>query len=499
MHPRLAAPNPRFTARTGTLADWLIRRDCGQVMVGLVAAIRAAREVVVITRSEVAVLDLRSTPNAALACAEAKSIAQPVAEPVTEKERIVSIDVLRGFALLGILPMNIQYFSMISAAYMNPTTYGDLHGANLWAWLLCHVLADEKFMAIFSMLFGAGILLMTGRVEAAGRKSAALHYRRMGWLTLFGLAHSYLLWSGDILFTYGMCGMVVYLCRKWTPRKLLIAGVLLLAVAPATLTAEGLWSRHWTPKQVQTASEQLWAPTPAMVANEVAAYRGTWTEQMRIRAADSAQMQTVFFVLFTFWRAAGLMLVGMAIFKLGVFRARLRRPDYWAMVFTGACVGIPITLYGTWRDFAGGWEFRNSFFFGLQFNYWASLLVSMGWVGAVMLACQSPRWIPVTRRLAAVGRMAFTNYILQTLICTTLFYGHGFGLFGRVERVGQLAIVLMIWGVQLILSPVWLQYFLFGPLEWLWRSLTYWSREPFVRSRTLVGGMQGRPVLDGPR
>ena len=185
--------------------------------------------------------------------------------------------------------------------------------------------------------------------------------------------------------------MVVYLCRKWTPRKLLIAGVLMLAVAPAILTAEGLWSRQWTPKQVQAASEQLWAPTPAMVANEVAAYRGSWAEQMRVRAADSAQMQTVFFVLFTFWRAAGLMLAGMAFFKLGVFRARLRRPDYWAMVFAGACVGIPITLCGTWRDFAGGWEFRNSFFFGLQFNYWASLLVSMGWVGAVMLACQSAR------------------------------------------------------------------------------------------------------------
>jgi uncharacterized protein len=447
----------------------------------------------VITRSEVAIMDLRSGTRAELMQAKAPA----VSEPVTEKERIVSIDVLRGFALLGILPMNIQYFSMISAAYMNPTTYGDLHGANLWVWVLCHVLADEKFMAIFSMLFGAGILLMTSRVEAAGKRSAPLHYRRMGWLTLFGLAHAYLLWSGDILFTYGMCGMVVYLCRKWKPRRLLIVGLLTLAVAPAILTGEGIWSRHWTLKQVQTASEQLWAPTPAMVANEVVAYRGSWTEQMRVRAVDSAQMQTVFFVLFTFWRAAGLMLVGMALFQWGVFRARLRRPDYWTMVFAAVCVGIPLTLFGTARDFASGWEFRNSFFYGMQFNYWASLLVCTGWVGAVMLACQSVRMIPVTRRLASIGRMAFTNYILQTLICTTLFYGHGFGLFGKVERVGQLGIVFIIWAVQLTLSPIWLEHFLFGPLEWLWRSLTYWSWEPFVRRQAPRRIASGLPVLGG--
>ncbi len=301
-------------------------------------------------------------------------------------------------------------------------------------------------------------------------------------------------------FTYGMCGMVVYLCRKWTPRKLLIAGVLLLAVAPATLTAEGLWSRHWTPKQVQTASEQLMGANPCHGGQRSCCLprnldRTDANSRRRLCADADCVLRALYFL-----EGGGTYAGRYGTLQIGRLPcARLRRPDYWAMVFTGACVGIPITLYGTWRDFAGGWEFRNSFFFGLHLIYRASLLVSMGWVGAVMLACQSPRWIPVTRRLAAVGRMAFTNYILQTLICTTLFYGHGFGLFGRVERVGQLAIVLMIWGVQLILSPVWLQYFLFGPLEWLWRSLTYWSREPFVRSRTLVGGMQGRPVLDGPR
>lgn len=403
------------------------------------------------------------------------------AQPVGEKERIVSIDVLRGFALLGILPMNIQYFSMITAAYFNPTAYGNLSGANYYVWLFSHVLADEKFMAIFSMLFGAGILLLTSRVESVGRRSGPVHYRRMGWLTLFGLAHAYLLWSGDILFTYGLCGMVAYLFRTLRPAKLIIIGLLLLSIAPAMLTAQGLLSRHWSARLVEEASEQVWAPTPQMVAQEVSAYRGSWTAQMKYRVADSLQMQTAYFVSFTFWRAAGLMLIGMALFKLNVFGARRRQPDYWTMVFVAACLGIPLTLYGTYRDFAAKWDFRYSFFYGMQFNYWASLLVSLGWLGAVMLLCQSRKLVPLTRRLASVGRMAFTNYILQTVVCTTIFYGHGLGLFGRIDRVQQFGIVLVIWAAQLFLSPIWLRYFLFGPLEWLWRSLTYWQREPFRR------------------
>lgn len=409
--------------------------------------------------------------------------AQPgaVLQPVGENQRIVSIDVLRGFALLGILPMNIQYFSMISAAYSNPTAYGDLHGANYLVWLLSHVLADEKFMTIFSMLFGAGILLMTSHVEAAGTRSAPLHYRRMAWLIVFGLAHAYLLWSGDILFTYGMCGLLAYVFRKLRPRALIVVGLLTISVASLSLTAYGLSSRSWSPAELQSAREQLWLPTPQMIASEVAAYQGAWTAQMKFRVPDSLQMQTSFFLFFTFWRAGGLMLVGMALLKMGVFSGRRSPWFYWSMIAAAVLVGIPVTCYGTYRDFASGWDFRYSFFFGAQFNYWASLLVSSGWLGVVMMVCRAGGLVALTTRLAAVGRMAFSNYILHTAICTTIFYGHGFGLFGRVERVWQIAIVLTIWAVQLVVSPVWFRHFLFGPLEWLWRSLTYLQWEPFRR------------------
>jgi len=409
------------------------------------------------------------------------------AQPVAEKERIVSIDVLRGFALLGILPMNIQSFSMISAAYMNPTAYGDLHGANYLVWLLCRLLADEKFMTIFSMLFGAGIFLMTSRIEAAGKRPAALHYRRMGWLVLFGLAHGYLLWSGDILFSYGMCGLVAYLSRKLRPRTLIAIGLLLIAVASAVLAFYGAEARLASPAELQIAREQLWMPAPAMIAKEIASYRGGWFAQMQFRVPESVQMETVFFLAFTFWRVSGLMLIGMALFKLRVFSAKLPPRIYRAMIAAAVFVGVPVTLYGTHRISATGWDFGYSFFYGAQFNYWASLLVSMGWVGAMMLASRAAALLALTRRLAAVGRMAFTNYILHTIICTAIFYGSGLGLFGKVERVWQFAIVVAIWIFQLIVSPIWLRSFQFGPLEWVWRSLTYWQREPFLRPQPLVG------------
>ena len=171
---------------------------------------------------------------------------------------------------------------------------------------------------------------------------------------------------------------------------------------------------------------------------------------MSFRVPDSLQMETIFFVVFTFWRVTGLMLVGMALFKLGVFSAKRPSSLYWTLIAVGLLIGIPVTLYGTYRDFAAGWDFLYSFFYGTQFNYWASLLVSLGWVGAIMLASKAAALVPLTRRLAAVGRMAFTNYIMHTVVCTTLFYGHGLGLIGKVSRVEQFAIVLVIWAVQLV-------------------------------------------------
>ncbi len=399
--------------------------------------------------------------------------------PVPQQERIESIDVLRGFAVLGILVMNIQSFAMIGSAYLNPTCFGDLTGVNYTVWFLSHLLADMKFMTIFSMLFGAGIVLSTRRKENTSGGSAGLHYRRMAWLLLFGLLHAYLLWYGDILFTYALCGMIVYLFRKFRATTLIVLGLLVVAVGSAISVLIHYSMPHWPPEAIQEL-EQDWRPNAEKMATEIAAYTGSYLGQFAHRAKAAFFFETFLFLMEFLWRAGGLMLVGMGLHKLGVFSAGRSTKTYALFILLAVTVGLPLILYGVRRNEALGWDMKSCFFMGMQFNYWGSLLVSMGWVGCIMLLCKHGLVRPLTRSLAAVGQMAFTNYILQTVICTFVFYGHGLGLFGRVERRHQILIVFAVFLFQLIASPWWLRRFRFGPLEWLWRSLTYARRQPFA-------------------
>ncbi len=396
-------------------------------------------------------------------------------------DRIRSIDVLRGFALLGILVVNIQSFAMVEAAYFNPTAYGDLSGVNRWVWALTHTLADQKMMTIFGMLFGAGIVLMAAGRERTGRSAAAAHYRRMAALIPFGLVHAYCLWHGDILVTYALCGMVAYPFRRLRPALLLPIGVFVLSIASGLFLLAGWSIRFWPPETISEFSAEM-APSSEMIAAELATYRGNWLRQMHHRLPTALMFQTFIFGIWAFWRALGLMLIGMALFKLGVFSAERPTRFYAALFGVGLLIGVPLICYGAYRSFEYGWESPYTFFISSQFNYWASLLVALGWVGAVMFVCRANgRASVAVGPLAAVGRLALSNYLLQTILCTTLFYGHGFGLFGRVERIGQLAIVVAIWALQLVWSPLWLRRFTMGPAEWLWRSLTYGKMSPLRR------------------
>lgn len=401
------------------------------------------------------------------------------AGPVTLEERIHSLDILRGVAVLGILLMNVSSFAMIDSAYFNPSAWGDLTGMNRLVWMLLHVFADQKFMTIFSILFGAGIVIFAERCEAKGRRPAGLHYRRSFWLLVFGLFHAYLMWYGDILVAYACCAFVVYLFRRLRPGRLLALGLLSVSVSFSLMILSGWSMQFWPPEAVEQMRVGMWNPTEEMVAAEIAAYRGGFMAQMSKRWISALMLQTQGFLFWGAWRAGGLMLVGMALYKWGVLSARRSRRFYAVMALVGFHVGIPVTLYGARQQFAHDWAFEYSWFFGTQFNYWASLFVSAGYIGLIIwLGKVLPRlsaW-PV---FSAVGRMAFTNYILQTVICTFVFYGHGLGLYCRLERAEQMVVVLSVWAVILFVSPLWLARFRFGPLEWLWRSLTYWKRQPF--------------------
>jgi uncharacterized protein len=394
--------------------------------------------------------------------------------PVPQSDRIISLDLLRGVAVLGILMMNIQHFSMPQAAYINPAAYGDLNGLNRWIWITSHLLASRKFMSIFSMLFGAGVLLFTQRAEQKGLNSAALHYRRMGWLLIFGMLHGFLLWSGDILVTYSLCGMLIYLFRQVRPAKLLwIASAFFLV--PVLINLFFSWSMPYWPQEAIQSTMESWMPGEQVVQHYLDVYRSGWLKQMELRVAETIFMQTGMFFMGTFWRAMAMMLLGMALFKWQVLSAERSSAFYTKMTFFGLATGLLLSAIGVVLNFNSEWSMEFSMFLGSEFNYVGSLGTALGYVGIVMLISQSGRFKSCKKVFSSVGRMAFSNYILMTLVATFIFYGHGLGLYGSVERIYQVVFTLGIWILILIISPLWLKRFRFGPLERLWRGLTYWN------------------------
>jgi uncharacterized protein len=384
------------------------------------------------------------------------------------------MDVLRGVALLGILITNIQHFSMFAGAVRNPTLYGDFQGANFWVYAFTFNFAFQKFMPIFAMLFGAGIMLAADRRREAGRNAGAFHYRRMGVLLLIALAHAYLVWYGDILFSYAICGALVFPFRRRSAGFLLAAGVVVLAGQPVmevvSLAVPDLFG--WANTFQGMSLEEI-------LAADLAAFRGGWMENFRMRALYSLEGQTVGFPLHEVWRASGLILLGMGLYRLGVMTGKAKRSLYWLLVAVGIGVALPLTAIVFRVAHSNGWSgfwLRQLY---LQTISWVGIVVALGWLAVVMLVCHAGCRSWLGRAFAAVGRTALSNYLLQSLICTFIFYGFGLGLYGSVERIGQMEIVLGVWILQLAVSPLWLRFFRFGPAEWAWRSLSYGSRQPF--------------------
>jgi uncharacterized protein len=201
---------------------------------------------------------------------------------------------------------------------------------------------------------------------------------------------------------------------------------------------------------------------------------------MDSRVKSAIELQTFVLLFYFLWRAGGLMLIGMALFKLGVLSAEKSSGVYKTFLALGIFAGIPIVVFGALRNVDLGWP-PSTFFVGAQFNYWASIPVSLGWIGLVILAHKKGLFKPLTKRLASLGRMALSGYLLETIICTTIFYGHGFGLYGSVSRIQQALIVIGVWIVLLVAAPWWLKRFRYGPFEWLWRCLTYGALLPLRR------------------
>ncbi|AKQ70439.1 Putative inner membrane protein [Myxococcus hansupus] len=375
---------------------------------------------------------------------------------MSQRSRLAPIDVLRGFCLLGILVMNIQTFSMPFAAYLNPTVFGSLEGADGLAWALGRLLFDCKFLNLFAMLFGASLVL--GGDEVRPRK-------RLAWLVVFGLVHAYGVWYGDILFTYGVVGMLIVGARTWSPGRQLRLGLALVSVGPALSLAVALGFEHLPPSVVGGIREVLGGGS---VPGELAAFGGDWMAQLPVRAKLAFSAQTFHLVFETGWRAAGCMLLGMAGLQFGVFEGRFVSPR-GALLLGG--LGLAVTSAGLAVQIVWGFAPRAWLVAQALHELGAvPLAIAIG-VTVVGLARRFAEASP-TRAIASLGKVAFTAYLMQSIVGTLVFGGHGLGAFGTWSRLALLLAPFVFWGLQVMLANVWLRHFGRGPLEALWRGLT---------------------------
>lgn len=422
------------------------------------------------------------------------------AGPVTAGERFASLDRLRGVAILGILVMNIYAFAMPFAAYVNPLRMGGTEAYNMATWFVTHVLFDQKFMSIFAMLFGAGIVLMSERAEKRGVKPARFYYRRQFWLIVIGALHGYLVWLGDILFAYALIGMLVYPLRRKRPRTLIIIACLVLPVSLLLNFGNAYQTEHMMQEVAEIEAlqadgqeideeqqqmlddwkeqRQFMFPTDEDLAHEVDVYLGDYPGIVAYRAPIVAMMQVFMVLFFGLWRISALMMIGMALMKLGVLTAERSASFYLRFLLVAYGIGLPMTIFSAYDLNAHGFDQLYAMRFGGFANYIGSVIVALGHIGLVMWLTKTDALHRLLDRFAAVGRMALTNYLSHSLIMTTIFYGYGLGLYGSVERIWQMAFVAALIIAQLLWSKWWLERYRFGPAEWVWRSLTYWQRQP---------------------
>ena len=425
------------------------------------------------------------------------------AGPVTGAERIDSLDILRGVSILGILVMNIYAYAMPFSAYSNPLIMGGTDMLNLGTWFFTHILFDQKFLSIFAFLFGAGIILMTDRAKASGVNDRRIFYRRQFFMMLLGMVHAYFIWFGDILFMYAVVGMLAYLFRKLRPRTLLLVACLFLPVT--LMLSHGMASQMEKTKmqvaeatELQTAGETLtteqeklleeWEemrafidPDSEAVQKDVDIHQSGYVEITVNRVPVAAMMQIFGLVFFGLWRVTALMLIGMAMMKTGVLSAERTDGFYRQMMLICYGIGMPLTAFSAIDLNAHGYDAMYAMRNGGLANYFGSIIVGLGHVGLVMLVIKTGFVRRLLERFAAVGRMALTNYLMHSVILTTVFYGYGLGLYGEVPRFWQMGFVVAVVALQLGLSPWWLARYRFGPVEWLWRSLTYWQRQTVRR------------------
>jgi uncharacterized protein len=405
--------------------------------------------------------------------------------PVAASNRFQSIDTLRGFALLGILVPNIVAFAWPMGAMTNPTIISDAPVNDL-----AHTITATgflgKFMFIFAMLFGSGVIMYARKYDTADesgayhtklRKGGALWYSRCAWLLLFGMMHAYLLWFGDILTFYAISGLtLMWWIRRLNPKLQFFGGITLYYFGSILMIAFSAFG-YWALSAGHIEAHELSAD-PAV---EIAGYSGTYFDAFKTRFFTTLIMQLTIGILFMplLW---GIMSMGMGLTRMGILTGE--RPISFYIKAAIICLGLGIPL-------TAGAFFANYQLFTLEPGFmWQSLAQPVGVplaLGYAAIVIALSKWNParfICAPLAAVGRMALTNYFLHTIICTTFFYGYGLGYFATIEYPRLWIMVLALWTINIVFSMLWLRFFTMGPFEWLWRVLTYRHLVPIRKQIT---------------
>jgi uncharacterized protein len=432
-------------------------------------------------------------------------------QPVREQQRIISLDIIRGAAVLGILLINIVIFGFVVEDRERwDKMYTAASGPDFWTDQVIFVLFEGKMRALFCMLFGAGIMLfIQQKRKKDGHSPWALFYRRMGWLILFGLINAHLLlWEGDILYFYGIFGMVVFLFRNLRPtfKALGVPLVVLIAIITGQLYYQDIRGKYMGNLDAQDALDsgqvlseeqekavekweefrKQYLPNPEEVKEITAKMHGSYSEVASVVRPKSFEFETKY-LPFLLGDNVALMLLGMALLQWGFFKGSWKRKYYLLTVVLGFGIGLPLVLYAQWHTVTYtptaelGFEYMKThpFSWDTTIYHFQRMFLAMGHAALLMLLIRwnIAKWL--MKSLRAVGQMAFTNYILQSVLCTLFFFGYGLGYFEQLRLYQLYFVVLGVWIFEMILSPIWLTYFRFGPLEWLWRSLTYWKIMPF--------------------
>jgi uncharacterized protein len=416
-------------------------------------------------------------------------------EPVPE--RIATLDILRGVAVMGILAMNIANFAMPAQAYMNPMAYGHEGPADLVAWAVNFVLVDGKMRGLFSFLFGASMLMVIERAEAKDESAARVHFRRMLWLLLFGYLHFYFIWNGDILTGYASVGMIAFFFRWKEDDALLRIGFGLVVVQAAIfgmMTAALAYAaseaaqpgasaeavRNWADLQREIAM-----PDAASVQASLALHNGSWTSLARHMLTERTFDPLTMLLMFG-WETLAYMLLGMWGLRSGFLTGGWDDARYRKVAVIGFAVAIPAYAALAAIIWASGFSTVALIACGMAVPTILRPVMVAAWAALIILLTR--RGGALTARIAAAGRAAFTNYLGTSILMTALFYGWGFGLFGDLRRIELWIVVGAAWALMLLWSKPWLERFQYGPFEWLWRSLARWEIQPLRRRQALAAG-----------